>query len=115
MEDDTEIRALKFWARVMLLALAVDLILLAVDHKLKNDVIKESRALREEVARVRRGTAGPADQADRGPDDTRADGVVPVADGAGAPPQGVADAGAAEPAPVDGHGSPPHRGGVNAG
>src|SRR5277367_4346021 len=125
MESDTdEIRALKFWARVMLLALVVDLILLAVDHKLKNDVIKESRALRELIGReqqMRRDvvadvlgrTASPADQADRGGADLGADGVVPVADGAGTPPPGVADEGTADTAPVDGHGSPPHRGGVH--
>lgn len=124
MDDDTEVRALKFWARVMLLALVVDLILLAIDHKLKNDVIKESRALRavmaseqqmrrDVVADVLGRTASAADQADRGGADLGADGVVPVADGAGTPPPTVADEGTPEPAPVDGHGSPPHRGGVH--
>src|ERR1700677_2022247 len=55
-----------FWAKVMLLALAVTMLLTVVDHKLKNDIVAEAKALREEMARVRRGEASPADQAGRG-------------------------------------------------
>src|SRR5258707_13028962 len=127
MESDTAERALKFWAKVMLLALAVDLILLAVDHKLKNDVIKESRALRELIGReqqMRRQVAddilgrgpGPAGQADRGGGEPGPVPVVPVADDPGAPPEAVADGGAGGPAGAGrpGRPPPPRRGQIGA-
>jgi hypothetical protein len=117
MEPDNA-KALTFWAKVMLITLAVDLILLAVDHKLKNDVIRESKALREEVSRVRYfrgGAAGPAAEDDPGVPGAGDDGVVPVVDDPGAPASAVADEGAGGAARVDGERRPPSRGGVNAG
>jgi hypothetical protein len=106
---------LRFWTSILLACLAVDLVLLAVDHKLKNDVIKESRALREVIERERRGTASPAAETHRGGDSAGDDGLVPVVDDPGAPASAVADAGAGGGARVDGLGSPPHRGGVDGG
>src|ERR1700689_4375894 len=109
-----------FWAKVMLLALVVDCILLIVDNKMKNDVIKESRELRElinnhtVVVNVRGREAGP-DQSPRSGKGAGPDPVVPVVDDPPAPPPAVADAGPADPGKVDGIGSPPHRGGIHAG
>ena len=114
MEPDNA-KALTLWAKVMLIILAVDLILLAVDHKLKNDVIRESKALRAEVARVREGAARPAAEDDRSVPGAGDDGVVPVVDDPGAPASAVADEGAGGAARVDGERRPPSRGGVNAG
>jgi hypothetical protein len=116
METDPEIllRAIKLWSKVMLLVLAVYLLLFVLDRQMKNAIVAESKALREEVARVRRGES-PADQAGRSTADAGDDGLVPVADGPGAPEAAVADGDAGEAGKVDGIGRPPSRGGVNAG
>jgi hypothetical protein len=113
MDDDTgKGRALGL---LLILATLVMVIVLFVDQRIKKDILAESAKLREEIARVRGGTASPAGQADRSPASTGDDGVVPVADDPPAPQATVADEPAVEAGKVDGIGRPPSRGGVNAG
>jgi hypothetical protein len=114
MDSEDLLRAVKLWSKVMLLMLAVYLLLFALDRQMKNAIVAESKALREEVARVRRGES-PADQAGRSDGHAGDDGLVPVADGPGAQAEAVADGGDSPAPAVDGIGRPPSRGGVNAG
>jgi hypothetical protein len=78
MDDDAD-KGRAFGA-LLIVAVLVMVIVMFVDQRIKKDILTESRALREEVARVRRGEASPAPQADRS--DVRAgnDGMVPVDD-----------------------------------
>jgi hypothetical protein len=114
MEPDTS-EPRKLWAIMLLVVMAVNLALLLVDRKIKNDIVKEAKALREEVTRERRREASPAAETHRSSGSAEHDGLVPVVDDPAAPASAVADADAGGGARVDGLGSPPHRGGVDGG
>jgi hypothetical protein len=112
--EHEDARASRLWGMVLLFILAADLIFLLIDRKMKNDIIAESKKLREEIARVRRGETSPADQADRGGPVDRDHPVDDLPADPPAPPPAVEDEMPSGHEQVDGDGRPPHRGGINA-
>jgi hypothetical protein len=109
-----DVKTGRLFGLLLILAALTMVIVLFVDQRIKKDILTESAKLREEIARVRRGES-PADQAGRSDGHAGDDGLVPVADGPGAPEAAVADGGDSPAPAVDGIGRPPSRGGVNAG